>query len=56
MPKKQEAQPPTLRLVGPSGIVIYPKLIKDLNGEWQVKDPEAIDRLLGRKKQPSPTD
>jgi hypothetical protein len=55
MPKKQEeAGPPTLRVVNPkTGLVIYPKMHKDQNGNWQISNPDAIRMLLGTQKKPS---
>jgi len=55
MPQKQEeASPPTVRLVNEkTGLVVYPKLEKDEQGNWQISNLDEVRALLGTQKEPA---
>lgn len=40
-------EPPLTRLIGPSGLAVYPTMKSDGLGGWQVADPDEVCRLLG---------
>jgi len=42
--------PPVVRMVGPGGFAVYPRMEPDGLGGWQVSNPEEICRLLGYPK------
>ena len=39
-------QPPVIRLKSPSGIIYYPRFVKDESGNWTLPDKEHWNRLL----------
>jgi hypothetical protein len=44
-----------LRLENPkSGLVIYPKLEKDADGNWQISNLDAVKKLLGTDQPEKP--
>jgi len=44
---QKQAPPPIMRLHNPkTGITIYPKMEKGPDGEWRIKDPEAVKAFL----------
>jgi hypothetical protein len=47
-PKKEKtpAPPPIVRLRGPHGMVVYPLMVQQPDGSWEVSEPEAVKRLL----------
>jgi hypothetical protein len=43
----QEPLPPLIRLEGPEGQVLFPRLEKGPDGNWQVSEPEKIRSMIG---------
>ena len=44
--EKKPAPPPMMRLKGPHGMVIYPLMVQQPDGSWEISEPEAVKRLL----------
>jgi hypothetical protein len=43
---KKPVSPPMLRMEGPSGMVIYPKMKQQPDGSWEIACPEKVKGLL----------
>ncbi len=39
--------PPLISLRGPKGQILFPKLEKGPDGNWQISEPEKIKQMLG---------
>jgi hypothetical protein len=44
--ERKSDSPPLIRLRSPQGIAIYPRMVRQPDGSWEIKNPEELKKLL----------